>query len=290
MKCALCRFDMPPEAVGVDGKSLRKRYGDQELDFCCVGCAEAFDWEVKAANGDLNVLANELNYPSTTLKDHHVSHVPDESELMEHTWPDLKALAHLALKCGATDATIMRASDVVVDERAKFKCNVPKCRWYGASLMCPPFSSSPAEIRSVVDRFKHAVLMRIVGKQEHFTREGWAQRKHHKYFLRAINLVGKVESEAQAMGHYLAVGFACGHCRLCAEEINPKITCPAVKDGKADWSRCAYPLRARPAMESVGIDVFGTAKRAGWVSSYIGLTTKPSEVETAATYGIVFVC
>lgn len=289
MKCALCRFDIP-KVAGTDTKVLEKNYGGKTLLFCCVGCAEAFKWEWEAANGDFKVLENELDYSTTTSKERHVSHIPDDPELLQQTGENLTALADLALKLGATDVKVMRASDVAVDERARFKCAVPKCRWYGGSLMCPPFSAGPTEIRPLVDRFRYAVLMRIAGKSEHFTREGWAQRRHHKYFLRTVNLVGKIEGEAQAMGHYLATGFSCGHCRLCGEEINPKVECPAIQDGKPLWNLCAYPLRARPAMESSGIDVFATAKRAGWTSSYIGLSTEPCEVEAAGTFGLVLVC
>lgn len=289
MKCGLCRFDIPPEA-GIDGKTVEKIYGGRKRVFCCVGCAEAFEWEAKAANGDFGALENELDYPALTLKDRHASHIPDDPEMLERVGADLTALADLALKLGAADVKVMRASDVAVDERAKFKCYTPKCRWYGASLMCPPFTPPVAEIRPLVDRYKYAVLMRIAGKSEHFTREGWLLRKHHKYFLRAVNLVGRIEAEAQAMGYYLATGFSCGHCRFCGEEINPDIRCPAVVDGVAYWHLCKYPLRVRPAMESVGIDVFGTAKRAGWTTSYIGLSTATSEVEWAGTFGIVLVC
>lgn len=289
VKCSLCRFDIPPEA-GVDGKTVEQEYDGKKRVFCCVGCAVAFEWEAKGANGDFELLENELDYPVSSLKERHATHIPDDAELLERVGGDLSALAALAFSLGATDAKVLRASDVVVDERAKFKCSTPKCRWYGGSLMCPPFTPSPAEIRALVDKYKYALLMRISGKPQHFTREGWLQRKHHKYFLRIVNLVGRVEAEAQAMGYYLAVGFSCGHCRLCAEEINPQMRCPAVKDGAPLWHLCKYPLRARPAMESVGIDVFATAKKAGWQSSYIGLSTATCEVEWAGTFGIVLVC
>jgi hypothetical protein len=49
--------------------------------------------------------------------------VRDPKELQE----DLAHYAQEAIRVGATDAKPIRASDVVIDERVRAKCMIPKC-------------------------------------------------------------------------------------------------------------------------------------------------------------------
>jgi len=67
-------------------------------------------------------------------------------------------------------------------------------------------------------------------------------------YIRGI--VPKLEREAFQAGYYKAFGYACGPCHLC-EECN--------FDGP-----CEHPDESRPAMEACGIDVFATARAAGF--------------------------
>jgi predicted metal-binding protein len=63
-------------------------------------------------------------------------------------------------------------------------------------------------------------------------------------------LIAKLERTAFLGGFYKAFGFACGPCDLCP-------TCAFEKG-------CRHADQARPAMEACGIDVFRTAREAGF--------------------------
>jgi predicted metal-binding protein len=84
-------------------------------------------------------------------------------------------------------------------------------------------------------------------------------------------IVSKIESMAFYDGRYLAFGLGAGSCLnvFCSEEK----TCEALNDHK----RCRYPLKARPSMEAVGIDVFKMIASAGWEIYPIGVDSKPED-------------
>jgi hypothetical protein len=50
-----------------------------------------------------------------------------------------------------------------------------------------------------------------------------------------------------------------------------------------------YPLKARPSMEGVGMDVYGLVTRAGWEIYPIYRSVVPKEVPRALSVGAVFI-
>jgi predicted metal-binding protein len=92
--------------------------------------------------------------------------------------------------------------------------------------------------------------------------------------------VAKLEEKAFYMGFPRAMGFAAGECSLCL----PAKAC-AVLGGEA----CAHPLRARPAMEACGFDVFAIARKAGWKLVPVGHSSTPQQVSCASLIGMVLV-
>ena len=219
---------------------------------------------------------------------------------------DLEEIKEKTIELGShgrmkVDAKVIPACDVVVDERAKYKCYYPMCRWFGSNIMCPPVTPMADEVRQLVNKYKYAIMIRVYGKPEHFTREGWERRLNHKYFMKLNNLVHMVEVYAQRKGYYLAIGFGAGHCRFCGLEINPKVKCKAMINGTIDYTKCSYSLRIRPPMEAVGLDAFQTALNAGWEANFIGLTSgsgwlteedkteDTKGIKTASNFGVVFI-
>ena len=51
-------------------------------------------------------------------------------------------LVAIALKAGATAARIIPAKQVVIDERVRLKCEVPRCGGYGQYLTYLPYFMS----------------------------------------------------------------------------------------------------------------------------------------------------
>ena len=62
----------------------------------------------------------------------------DRKSIEKNLENDLKLYAQKAIEFGASDAKIILSREVIVDERVRLKCSVPKCPLYGSSPSCPP--------------------------------------------------------------------------------------------------------------------------------------------------------
>lgn len=177
----------------------------------------------------------------------------------------MEELIKIALEAGATRAKLMDVKEVVVDERVKLKCSVPRCDAYEASLTCPPHTMSVEEFKEILSRFKKALILQVETDQNSMDKssaplgsafEGLF-KEHMDIFapfrLKLSEVIDRVEAEAFKQGYAYAAGFGAGRCILCGDE------CPGILDG-----RCRHPFRARPAMEAMGIDIPLTAKNAGY--------------------------
>jgi predicted metal-binding protein len=136
-----------------------------------------------------------------------------------------------ARELGADDARLIGPRDVVCSEWVRLKCQYG-CDGNGACLTCPPLSPTPEQTRRILDEYAHLLLV-------HYTRRGSVTR-----------LVIKLEREIFLDDHPKAFAWAAGPCGLCR-------TC----DTSAP---CKHADRAPPSMEACGIDVFSTARRAGF--------------------------
>ena len=65
-----------------------------------------------------------------------------------------------ALELGASDAVLIAASDVPIDERVRLKCVVPRCIRAGETPYCPPHSPDLDLIRRALGRFSWAILVK----------------------------------------------------------------------------------------------------------------------------------
>jgi len=143
------------------------------------------------------------------------------------------SLCELAMsKRGVTAAKVVPACEVQTAAWVRLKCQFG-CDGYGQCLVCPPFTPTPDQTRHVLDGYRRAVLI-------HFEPE--AEIK---------TTVAELEREVFLRGAWKAFGLGAGPCYFCE-------TC-AREPGK-----CRHPERARPAIEACGIDVFSTARRAGF--------------------------
>ena len=179
---------------------------------------------------------------------------------------NLKELCDFAFEKGATMAKVIDAKLIVVDERVQMKCRYPPCLYYGANLMCPPYTPSAKEFREYVAKFKSAIIVQIETPiedeiQKRIKTKGanlkelvkdkklLEQTSSMEGWKKLDKVVTAVEREALNKVYYLSLGLTAGTCRLCN-------TCDL------KWP-CKHPWEARPSMEAVGIDVHKTAKNAG---------------------------
>src|SRR5512137_2723129 len=73
---------------------------------------------------------------------------------------ELERYIAIALEAGASEAAIIPASDVPIDERVRLKCVVPRCIRAGETPNCPPYSPDLDLIRRALARFSWAVLFK----------------------------------------------------------------------------------------------------------------------------------
>ena len=164
----------------------------------------------------------------------------------------LERFCELAVQLGAADAKLIRADQVVVRNWVRWKCRFG-CPDYGEVLMCPPYSPTPEETLALLKEYEYALLFRSKPSTPK-------------------NLAVELEKRIFLEGYYAALAFANDSCHLCKE-------CNVQK------GYCIRPAEARPAMESCGINVFETAKNAGY-----RIEVLKSKEQDFMGYDLVLIC
>ncbi len=195
---------------------------------------------------------------------------------------DLERYRKKAVEYGASDAVVVPASSVIVDERVRLKCSQPRCYLYGEEPYCPPYTPEPEFMRRALSKYTWAILVRNdVEPPEDFTdRVKWF-KGHIRHQRKTNELVSKIESLAYVDGYYFAIGFGAGGCKttLCEGELCLMI----------DGGRCKFPLKARSSMEAVGIDVFDIVNKVGWEIYPCHGSDLGHYIPCATSVGIVFI-
>ncbi len=190
--------------------------------------------------------------------------MPAQKELQKFDF-----LKKMALELGASDAAVIPADQVVVEDRVVLKCKVG-CTNYGKTLACPPYTPSSDEFRKIVAEYSYALFMKFTSKAEadaelkkslnksdtstlpkdvkEKTDKFWAAWKEDKN--RMLESVVKLEREAMRQSYSLAISFVSGTCQLC-EKCN------------TETRICAHPDKARLSEDAVGVNVKKTAMNAG---------------------------
>jgi predicted metal-binding protein len=194
-----------------------------------------------------------------------VNSVASQSELEKFDF-----LRKLALELGASDAKVIPASKVVIEDRVVLKCRVGGNN-YGKTLACPPYTPSADEFRKVVGEYSYALFMKFTSKAEadqelqktlsksavdptvtsdakQKADQFWAAWKEDKKSM--LESVVKLEKEAMRKGYSLAISFVSGSCQLC-EKCN------------TETRICVHPELARWSEDALGVNVKKTAKNAG---------------------------
>lgn len=139
-----------------------------------------------------------------------------------------------AIKLGADDAKIIKTDSVVTAAWVRWKCRYG-CDGYNTSLCCPPNTPNYKDTRELLDSYGHALLVHIKSRPD--TEKD------------LTDIVTVMEREVFLAGYFKAFALGCGPCRLCSE---------------CSMKECRHAEKARPSMESCGIDVFSTARNNGF--------------------------
>jgi len=196
---------------------------------------------------------------------------------------DLERYREMALGLGASAAAIIPASYVTIDERVRLKCLVPRCLRAGETPNCPPYAPGLDLVRRALSRFSWTILFKcdVEPMADYAPGRGKVgQRRTLSFHRKSSEVVCALERQAYKDGYHLAMGFGGGSCK--------DYLCQGMLCQFLDSGRCRFPLRARPAMEAVGIDVVTLINRVGWKA--YALLDDLSRVPCAITVGIVFVC
>ncbi len=195
---------------------------------------------------------------------------------------DLEKYRLKALELGATQAMVLPAEAIPVDERVTLKCQIPRCFGYGVSAHCPPNAMKPAELRELLKKYHWAVFFIKDVPPEVIVRDKSTIKERVAAYQDVFKIVSELESMAFYDGHYLAYGFGAGSCRhtFCWQHDS----CQAL-EGK----RCRFSLISRPSMEAVGIDVYHMVAQAGWDIYPIGSGAKPEDMPKGTLAGLVIV-
>ena len=198
---------------------------------------------------------------------------------------DLEHFRELALQLGASEAACVPAGDVIIDERVRLKCVIPRCIRAGETPNCPPYAPDLDLIRRALGRFSWAILFKcnVEPIGEYAPGRGTTkaeQRRVLDFHQKSGEVVCALERQAYKDGYHLAMGLGGGSCKdyLCHGQI-----CQFLDSG-----RCRFPHRARPAMEAMGIDVVALINKVGWQA--YALLDDLQVIPCAITVGIVFIC
>ncbi|OGO36998.1 MAG: hypothetical protein A2147_00265 [Chloroflexi bacterium RBG_16_57_8] len=197
---------------------------------------------------------------------------------------DLERYRALAVELGASDAIAIPAGRVVVDERVRLKCTIPRCTRAGETPNCPPYAPDLDLVRRAIGHYSSAILFKcdVTPIADYVPGRGTTKAEQRQVLLfhkKGSDVVYGLERQAYKDGYHLALGLGGGSCKdyLCQGMI-----CQFLDSG-----RCRFPLRSRPAIEAMGIDVMRLINDAGW-SAY-ALVDDLSTIPCAITVGLVFI-
>jgi predicted metal-binding protein len=152
---------------------------------------------------------------------------------------------------GASAVKLIHASEIVIDERVRLKCQIPLCDSYNKNLMCPPHVPSVAFFREALSRYTRAILIQVTAPLTDAMMDS-SYKDVYAPAKKLHELVNLAEKWAFEYEFRFAAGLIGGCCRLCDE-------CVAAQNGLF----CRYPFKARPSMEAMGIDVVETVNKVG---------------------------
>jgi predicted metal-binding protein len=152
-------------------------------------------------------------------------------------------LESIIAKHGYTDFRWVVPQEIVVAQWVRMKCMFG-CDNYGQNATCPPNVPSVAECRQFFDEYSLAAILhfaKAVDKPE--DRHAWSRGVNEELL--------QLERAVFCAGYERAFLLFMDSCCLCNK-------CAGVRD------ECKKPRSARPSPESMAVDVFSTARQAGY--------------------------
>ena len=144
---------------------------------------------------------------------------------------------------GCDDFQWIDPREIVLGQWVRLKCRYG-CPDYGRLATCPPNNPSVAECMQLFSEYSHGMLFHFRGRvPEPEARHRWTRELNTKLI--------DVESAVFLLGNHKAFSVFVDPCNLCKDCV----------ESRAD---CRIPDKARPSLEGLGVDVFATARNAGY--------------------------
>ena len=190
----------------------------------------------------------------------------------------LQELIQKAFELGVSDAGIIPAQSIVVEDRFAEMCSSPQCPGYGLAPNCPPHAMKPAEFRDLLTQYKHALVFKIDTPTEILLSDG---RFDVAKLIHEIS--AGIERLAKEKGFTNSRGFAAGSCKMIFCKEHAKCI---VLDKNED---CRFPDQARPSLSGLGVNFLELSKTLGWQFEKITKDTKPDDVPMGMMAGMVLI-
>jgi len=153
---------------------------------------------------------------------------------------DQKALETIFKDNNCSDFKWMDPGEVIVSSWVRFKCMFG-CKEFGRAVACPPNLPALDECRKLFAEYSEAVLFHFEGDlDDPEDRHAWTREINDSLL--------EIERAVFLAGHYKAIVIYIDPCNKCGECV------PDKKD-------CRNPTQARPSLEGLGVDVFGTIRK-----------------------------
>ena len=188
---------------------------------------------------------------------------------------NLLLLQREARALGASDAAVIQAKEIPIEDAIVELCRPPACQSYGTSANCPPFVMSPGDARTWIAEFDSGLFFKVdVPPETLFTKE------HDRPFRKIFQIASRLAQRATERGWTNTGRLGAGSCKSL---FCPEKPCAAL----GNTGTCCFPDLARPSMEAIGINVFTLARIVGWRIHQILRTTDPHTIPTAMIAGMV---
>jgi predicted metal-binding protein len=145
-------------------------------------------------------------------------------------------------------------SSVLVAEWVRIKCQFG-CPHFGKAAVCPPNTPTIDACRRFFAEYRHALLF-------HFQNAELEPKARHAWSARTNRLLVAVERDVFLAGYPKAFALFTDACHLCDECVPRR-------------SECREPALARPSATAMGVDVFGTARKAGYSIDVLSRPPQP---------------
>ena len=167
---------------------------------------------------------------------------------------NFQELLDLARRLGASDATVIPASLIRIEDQLARLCVEPRCENFGASANCPPHVSGPDGFRELLELYKQALVFKLEVPSPVL----FSPLERPEVFGLLQEIAAAVEQAAVKLGLSRSRAFAGNCCKILFCANHPH--CRVLHEG----GKCRNPHLARPSMSGFGINVSLLMQSAGW--------------------------